>query len=257
MDFQNFLLPLSLSDRNFGQKCFCRRQIDGLQTNFPSDAATLEKSFYSTTTMWGFHVVLSLSGSLKLQVSIFFEYSWFLTYKNIDNKSILMNHFASAFALLKIVIKWQTFFISSFIVRHILFLFDIRKQLITTCFNVCLLALQKQFKWLNSKILRTYKNFNNSIFSIHICVIRLLFIFVNLMCYVIFVLYKSLAFNKSFNAQFNDWWILCAKNVFLSTSIFMIYLMLHFVSACDSFTGRRFWQIWFFFDIFGSFFCSN
>ena len=45
--FQNFLLSLSLSDRIFGQKCFRRRQTDGLPTDFRSVAATL-----ITCTLW-------------------------------------------------------------------------------------------------------------------------------------------------------------------------------------------------------------
>ena len=39
--FHKFLLPLPLLDRIFGHKCFRRRQIDGLPTNFRSNAATL------------------------------------------------------------------------------------------------------------------------------------------------------------------------------------------------------------------------
>ena len=69
--------------------------------------------------------------------------------------------------------------------------FDIREQFIITCFDVCLLVSQKQFKWLNFKILWTCRNFANLIFSIHICIIRLLFVFINLMCYFIFDFFKS------------------------------------------------------------------
>ena len=69
--------------------------------------------------------------------------------------------------------------------------FDIKKQFIITCFDVCLFASQKKFKWLNSEILCACKNFPSLIFFVRICVIKLLFIFTNLTCHFILAFPKA------------------------------------------------------------------
>ena len=127
---------------------------------------------------------------------------WFLISENMDNRFVLMNHLVNVFIILEIIIRRRLFFVASLIVRQILFFFDIRKQFIITCFDVCLLVPQKQFKWLNFEILWTCKNFTISIFLIRICVIRLFFIFINLMCYFIFDFFK---FSAWIDVEYVNW----------------------------------------------------
>ena len=107
------------------------------------------------------------------------------------------------------------------------------------------------------------RNFKISIFSIHICVIKM-FLFSLIWRVISFSIFSNLwhelalnifiDFDKLFNAQFNHSWILCTKIVFLLTSIFAICFLLFFVFACYLFMIHKFWLTPFCFNIFASVF---
>ena len=77
-------------------------------------------------------------------------------------------------------------FLSPLIAVQMLNASDINMQFFITCFDVCSSIPHGQSEWLNPGILRSCKNFVDSIFFIHICVIRLFFVFIRPMCHFIF-----------------------------------------------------------------------
>ena len=61
----------------------------------------------------------------------------------------------------------------------------INMQFIITYFDVCSSTSHQQFEWSKFDILRSWKNFVSLIFFVHICVIKLFFIFTKSACHFI------------------------------------------------------------------------
>ena len=136
-----------------------------------------------------------------------------MTKKNIDNKSDFINHWIRNFFVLKQNISFSYILFSLFlIIDQILNASSINTQFIITCFNVCSSIPYEQFEWSNFDILRSCKNFVNSIFFVYICIIKLFFVFAKSTCHFIFfcqmILFaamsiRKIVIDKSFNELFN------------------------------------------------------